>query len=140
MSLLKRGKVWWAYIYRDGIRHQYSTGTSNRRQAETIEAKLREEVNRVRFGVTEVDPRMTFGELAARFLASGSIRPHHIYHLKLLLPFFAEIQVLRMTDPNPINRTKGNWRYRRQLRASKDERGGSTCQGRDTARSRSLRR
>jgi len=97
MSLLKRGKVWWAYIYRDGIRHQYSTGTSNRRQAETIEAKLKEEVNRVRFGVAEVDPRMTFGELAARFIAGGSVRPHHIYHLKLLLPFFAEIQVLRMT-------------------------------------------
>ena len=40
-------------------------------------------------------------------------------------------------DPNPIIRTKRNWRYRRQLRASKDQRGGSTCQRRDTARSRS---
>jgi transposase InsO family protein len=43
-------------------------------------------------------------------------------------------------DPNPIIRTKGNWRYRRRLRASNDRRGGSTCQGRDTARSRSLLR
>jgi hypothetical protein len=49
VSLFKRGNVWWAYIYRDGIRHQYSTGTSNRKQAEKIEAKLREEVNNRRF-------------------------------------------------------------------------------------------
>ena len=45
MSLFKRGKVWWSYFYVDGIRHQYSTETSNRRQADTIEAKLKEEVN-----------------------------------------------------------------------------------------------
>ena len=31
---------------------------------------------------------MTFGELAAQFIASGTVRPHHIYHLKFLLPFF----------------------------------------------------
>src|SRR5579872_6464694 len=40
---------------------------------------------------------MTFGELAARFIASGSVRPHHLYHLKFLLPFFSEIPVLRVT-------------------------------------------
>ena len=41
MSLIKRGNVWWSYFYQDGIRHQSSTGTCNRRQAETIEAKLK---------------------------------------------------------------------------------------------------
>ena len=65
MSLFKRGNVWWSYFYRDGVRHQYSTGTSNRRQAETIEAKLKEEVNNQRFQIVEADPNMTFGELAA---------------------------------------------------------------------------
>ena len=40
---------------------------------------------------------MTFGELAARFIASGAVRPHHLYHLKFLLPFFSEASVLRMT-------------------------------------------
>ena len=34
---------------RDGIRHQQSTETANRRQAETIEGKLKEEVNARRF-------------------------------------------------------------------------------------------
>src|ERR1700730_10623193 len=97
--MFKRGSVWWSYFYSDGIRHQYSTGTSNRRQAETIETKLKEEVNNRRFQVVQTDPAMTFGELAARFMASGSVRPHHIYHLKFLLPFFSETQVLRVTKP-----------------------------------------
>src|SRR5262249_28074528 len=53
VSLFKRGDVWWSYFYRDGIRHQYSTGASNRRQAETIEAKLKEEVNNKRFQIVQ---------------------------------------------------------------------------------------
>jgi integrase len=97
VSLFKRGNVWWSYFYEDGIRHQSSTGTSNRRQAETIEAKLKEEVTNQRFQIVKADPTMTFGGLAARFLASGSIRPHHVYHLKFLLPFFADTAVLRVT-------------------------------------------
>jgi integrase len=97
VSLFKRGNVWWSYFYEDGIRHQSSTGTSNRRQAETIEAKLKEEVTNQRFQIVKADPTMTFGHLAARFLASGSVRPHHVYHLKFLLPFFADTAVLRVT-------------------------------------------
>jgi integrase len=97
VSLFKRGSVWWSYLFSDGIRHQYSTGTSNRRQAETIEAKLKEEVNNRRFQIVRADPDMKFGELAARFMASGSVRPHHLYHLKFLLPFFSDAPVLRVT-------------------------------------------
>ena len=97
MSLFKRGNVWWAYLYQDGVRHQYSTGTANRKRAETIETKLREELNDRRFDIVEADPHMTFGELAARFAASGSVRRHHLYHLKFLVPFFAETAVARIT-------------------------------------------
>jgi integrase len=97
VSLFKRGDVWWSYFYKDGVRHQSSTGASNRRQAETIEAKLKEEVNNRRFQIVEADPTVTFGELAARFISSGSVRPHHIYHLKFLLQFFSETLILRLT-------------------------------------------
>ena len=97
MSLFKRGDVWWSYFYRGGIRHQYSTGASNRRQAETVEAKLKEDLNKQRFHIVQTDPDMKFGELAARFIASGSVRPHHLYHLKFLLPFYSEMPVLRIT-------------------------------------------
>ena len=97
MSLFKRGDVWWSYFYKDGIRHQYSTGTANRRQAETIEDKLKGDVNNQRFQIAEPDRQMTFGELAERFSASGSVRKHHKYHLKFLLPCFSDIPVLRLT-------------------------------------------
>jgi integrase len=97
VSLFKRGNIWWAYFFKDGIRHQFSTGTANRRQAEAIEAKLKEEVNNQRFQIVEQNPHMTFADLAARFTGSGSVRPHHKYHLKFLLPFFAGTPVLRLT-------------------------------------------
>ena len=99
MSLFKRGNVWWSYFYVDGIRHQQSTEASNRRQAETIEAKLKEEVNARRYKLVSADPHMTLGALAARFIASGIAHPHHLYHLKFLLPFFADVPVLRLTKP-----------------------------------------
>ena len=97
VSLFKRGNVWWSYFYLDGIRHQYSTGTSNRKQAEKIEAKLKEEVNNQRFQIVEADPDMTLR------------RPRRPVHRQrhrpaappvppqFLLPFFAEIPVLRIT-------------------------------------------
>lgn len=97
MSLLKRGGVWWAYLYRDGIRHQFSTGTGNRKRAEKIAAKFKEELNDQRFGIVDADPHITFLEIAARFLASGSVRPHHKYHLQFLEPFFGEYPALRIT-------------------------------------------
>ena len=97
MSLFKRGKTWWVNLFREGIRYQYSTGTTNRNRAKKIADKLKEELNDERFQIVESDPRMTFGELAARFIAGGSVRPHHLYHLRLLLPFFSEFPVLRIT-------------------------------------------
>lgn len=94
---MKRGNVWWVYLYRDGQRFQQSTGTGKRKQAEKIEDKLKEELNDRRFQLVDADPSMTFGELAARFIASGSVRPHHLYHLKFLLPFFSDFLALRIT-------------------------------------------
>jgi len=97
VSLFKRGDVWWGYFYKDGIRHQFSTGTANKRHAETIEAKQKEEINNQRFQIVETDRQMTFGELADRFVESGSVRKHHLFHLKFLRPCFSHIQVLRLT-------------------------------------------
>ena len=99
MSLFKRGNVWWSYVWLDGVRHQRSTGTSSRKRAEIVDTKHKEELNNQRMGIVETDPNMTFDELAARFMASGSVRPHHIYHLRFLLPYFGELSVLRITKP-----------------------------------------
>jgi hypothetical protein len=71
MSLFKRGNKWWAYVWIDGVRHNKSTGTSNRRQAETIERQFHDELNEVRQRLPQLKPTMTFGELAALFIGSG---------------------------------------------------------------------
>lgn len=93
MSLLKRGSVWWSYFYIDGIRHQQTTGTSNKRQAEAIERKLKEEIHAGRFQLVNYDPNLQVDELVARFLAEAHPRPHHLHQIKILLPYFGGMAV-----------------------------------------------
>lgn len=96
MSLYKRGAVYWSYLSMDGVRYAQSTGTGNRRKAELIEQRFREELNLKRHHVVEPAPHMTFGELAARFLAEGDAKPWHTDRLKLLLPYWSEIPLGRI--------------------------------------------
>ena len=95
MGLWKRGNVWWAYFYLDGIRHQASTGTSNRKQAELVLQKLKQDANLSRFNIVRVDPGMTFGALAARFIAEKKARTYHLERLKNLLPYFSDTPLVR---------------------------------------------
>lgn len=97
MTLWKRGNVFWAYVYVRGIRHAKSTGTGNRRLAEQIEQKFKEDLNLKRQGVSQLAPEMTFGELAARFLADGIHKPWHLDRLKVLLPYFGETPIGEIT-------------------------------------------
>lgn len=97
MSLLKRGGVWWNYFYLDGVRQQKSTGTGNRRLAEQIAEKQKQEAHAQRHQIVRIDPDLTFGQVAARFLAEGTPRPHHVERLQFLLPYFEEIPVVRLT-------------------------------------------
>jgi integrase len=91
--LFKRGNVWWTYISIGGIRHNKSTGTSIRRQAEAIERQFRDELNQVRHRLPQLKPEMTFGELTTRFIGSDMARPHALDRLNHLLPFFADIKL-----------------------------------------------
>jgi integrase len=99
MSLWKRGNVWWTYFYVDGVRHQQSTGTPNRRHAERIAQQLMDEARLVKHNLPNGDPNMTFGALAARFLANAQPTAHHLDRLKQLLPYFADLPILRITKP-----------------------------------------
>lgn len=98
MSLFKRGNTWWTYVWIDGIRHQKSTGTSNRRKAETIERQFHDELNDARQRLPQLKPTMTFGELTARFIGSGMGKPHSLDRLKHLLPFFADMPLLHINS------------------------------------------
>ena len=90
MTLYRRGRNYSIQLWVDGIRHLKSTGTTNRREAEAIEREFREELNRRRHQIRKESPEMIFADLAARFLADGSPRPHHLDRLKVLLPHFGE--------------------------------------------------
>jgi integrase len=96
VSLIKRGNVYWSYFNQDGIRYQQSTGTANRKQAEAIELKFKNEANSRRYQLVQFDLDLTVAALSARFLADGNARPHHVWHLKSLLPYFGDYPVARL--------------------------------------------
>lgn len=98
MTLWKRGNVWWSFYYVDGVRHQESTGTSNKRLAREIERKRLDEAAARKFGLVDTlaDETMTFEDLVARFLAGAEVKPHHTDRLKNLLPHFADVPLLRL--------------------------------------------
>lgn len=113
MSLYKRGGVFWSYISMDGLRHAQSTGTGNRKLAETIERRFRDELNLKRHHVANPDPKVAFADLAAKFLANGDAKPWHIERLKLLLPYWGDMPIGRIHKGLVAD-------YRRQRHAAKN--------------------
>jgi integrase len=99
VSLFRRGRTYWTYVWIEGVRHSKSTGTTSRREAEGIERQFREELNRRRHQIQKASPEMTFADLAARFLTDGSPRPYHVERLKILLPYFGEAPIGRISKP-----------------------------------------
>lgn len=97
MSLFKRGGVYWSYVWVDGVRHAKSTGTANRRKAEDADQQHKEEL-RLRNTLTpNLAPEMRFAELATRFLGEGSAKEWHKDRLTLLLPYFADFSIGKIT-------------------------------------------
>jgi integrase len=97
VSLYKRGNVYWSALWIDGVRHMRSLETTNRRQAETLEQRWRDELHAKRFHIQDLKPEMPFSELYARFLAEGEVKPHHLDRAKRFLPFFSETPIARIT-------------------------------------------
>ncbi len=112
MGLYKRGGVYWSYIYIEGVRHARTTGTANRRQAELLDQRFKDELNLNRHGVSELAPQMIFAEFTARFLAEGVPKAWHVDRLKMLLPYWADIPIGR------INKAKAR-DYREARRRAK---------------------
>jgi integrase len=96
MTLWKRGKVYWTYIWADGVRHVKSTRTGRLREAQLIDKQYKEELTLARYHVHPLQPELTFGELAVRFIVEGAPKPHHHDRLKVLLPYFADIPIGRI--------------------------------------------
>lgn len=96
MTLWRRRRIYWSYVYVDGVRHAKSTGTANRKLATQIDQNFKEELNLQRHRLQQPMPEMTFGELAARFIAEGAAKPYHLERLKVLLPYFCDIPIGRI--------------------------------------------
>src|ERR1019366_458202 len=96
MTLWKRGSRYWTLVWFDGKRYAKSTGTGNKRQALRIDEQHKEELTLARTFPNKLQPDMTFGELAARFLAEAGPKAHHIDRLKILLPYFADVPIAHL--------------------------------------------
>lgn len=107
MSLYKRGAVYWSAIWVDGVRRMRSLETSNRRRAEQLEQKWRDELHAERFQLPNLKPDMPFAELWARFLAEGDVKAYHRDRAKQFLPFFADMPIGQITKNDIV-------RYRKQ--------------------------
>ena len=90
MSLVNRNGVYESHVCVDGVRHRKSTGTKNRRLAEQIDRKFKDELIAQRNQISNFNPEMIFGELAAQFIASGEVKAWHLGRLKMLLPYYAD--------------------------------------------------
>lgn len=97
MSLYKRGAVYWSAIWIEGKRHTRSLETSNRRQAEALERRWKDELHAERFQLHQFRPEMPLAELWGRFLAEGDVKPWHHQHAKKFLALYAETPVGRIT-------------------------------------------
>lgn len=111
MGLFKRGKVWWMTITYQRKQVRRSTGTSDRRLAEAVLAKVRVKIVEGRFFDTLEERERTFGEMMERYLKERTIRkaPGSIQRdqqcLKHLLPYFGG-RVLAEITPKLISAYK----------------------------------
>src|SRR5438105_2752647 len=93
MSLWRRNGIYETHVTIDGVRFRRSTGTSNRRLAEQIDRRFKDELIARRSRAAQFTPQMRFAELSAKFIAEGLAKSWHLDRLKLLLPYFADMQV-----------------------------------------------
>jgi integrase len=97
VSVYRRGKYYWVYVWVDGIRYCKPAHTTTRRKAELISQQYREELLEQRYQPKQYQPDTIFLDLVATFLASGEARPYHHDRLKLLLPHFGDMAIGEIT-------------------------------------------
>jgi integrase len=113
VGLFKRGSIWWANFYDHGVRFQESTGTSNRKTAEKILHKLKEQANLRRYQITETNPDITFQELSEKFKESNP-SAYNLDRLKHLLPFFGKMHIPEISRAKALE-------YRKERQLEKPE-------------------
>ena len=73
MGLLKRSKVWWMSLMYQGQQVSRTTGTTDKRLAESILCKVRVQIAEDRFFEIREEQERTFKDMMDRYLRSGRI-------------------------------------------------------------------
>ncbi len=105
MGLVKRNNVWWMSLTYHGKQVRRSTGTSDKRLAESILAKVRVKIIEGRFFDTLEENSRTFGEMMDRYekehvVKKASWRTYKGY-IKNMRPFFGQLTLVEVR-PNRI--------------------------------------
>lgn len=120
MSLFQRGGTYTSYVWFDGVRHTRALHTGNRKLAERLDRRHRDDLIESQFQSVEFNPAMTFAELYTRFLADGDVKPYHLDRSKPLLAYFGEAAIGGLNRNDVIRYRK----ERHELFASKQARAG----------------
>lgn len=101
MGLYKRHQVWWMSVMYQGRQVRRSTGTTDRRLAEAILAKVRVQIVEGQFFETREEQSRTFEELMERYLAEHAARKaqprHYRGYAKTLTAFFGGRTLVEVT-------------------------------------------
>ena len=103
MGLYKRNKVWWMSLMFEGRQVRRSTGTTDKRLAEAIYAKVKVKLTEGRYFETLEERERTFGELMDRYVREQALAkaPKSAQRdrqcLKHLLPVFGKKKLVEVT-------------------------------------------
>jgi integrase len=108
--------IYESHIMIDGVRYRISTGTANKRLAEKIDRKHEDDLLARRFQVEqhEFRPTMKFAELTTRFTASGVAKTWHLDRLKIVLPYFAGMEIAHI-NKSVVERFRAHRHSQRKL-------------------------
>jgi integrase len=109
--MFKRSGVWWTCIRHNGRKIQKSLETSDRKLAQSIEAKIRTEIVEGKYYEKLAGNNKTFIDMMDKFMKehapkmSNSMQTSYTTSLNHLIPFFGESSLLS-TSPKMISRYK----------------------------------
>jgi integrase len=104
MGLVKRNHVWWMSFMYQGRQVRRTTGTTDKRLAESILCKVKVQIAEGRFFETREEQERTFGEMMDRYLKERAVLKapksyvRDVTALKHLLPVFGD-KVLAEISP-----------------------------------------
>ncbi len=109
--MFKRSGVWWTCIRHNGRKIQKSLGTANKKSAQKIENRIKDQINDGKYFEKLIGRNKTFKDMMDKFMEeyapkmSRNMQVSYSTSLKHLNPFFVKFNLLSIT-PKRISRYK----------------------------------